>query len=335
MFGPLIMTEIATIFEMDRQSKRILFTTSTYLLGFVILLTALLYYTSPAKDITTILLLLVLFWIVLGAYLARRITKRLTHELAVKEAINRELKAERDGATRALASKAHTLAVVSHEFKTPINVIQGFSELCIDQVRQQCSPEVSENLITDLRLIHEAAATLTLQTQQILLSEELEIRGFEKRVEPVSLKKLVSDRIRTLEVSADKKSITLNVNIKGAYPVLANSVALGQAIDNLLSNAIKFSPSDTTVYIHLSPSSGTESVVLSVRDEGPGLKVTELKQLFKPFSRLSARPTSGESSTGLGLSIVKQIIDGHGGKVWCESSYGKGATFFIELRLQI
>lgn len=102
-----------------------------------------------------------------------------------------------------------------------------------------------------------------------------------------------------------------------------------QVLENLLSNAVKYSPCRTTIDV------GVDRLPTAVRcalqDEGPGLSQEDQKKLFGKFTRLSAKPTGGETSTGLGLSIVKRMLESMRGRVWCESELGKGATFMDEL----
>jgi two-component system sensor histidine kinase/response regulator len=105
--------------------------------------------------------------------------------------------------------------------------------------------------------------------------------------------------------------------------------AILQILDNLISNALKYSPPKTTVHVHTLPE--REHVVVSVRDEGPGINEEDQKKLFQKFSRLSARPTGGESSTGLGLAIVKRLAEAMSGTVQCHSVPGSGATFSLRL----
>jgi len=109
-----------------------------------------------------------------------------------------------------------------------------------------------------------------------------------------------------------------------------------EVMDNLVGNAIKFSPEGKAISVDVHKSSDGKNrngrILFRVRDDGPGLTPDDLKKLFGKFVRLSAQPTGGESSTGLGLSIVKQVVELHGGKVWAESEgKGKGATFVVEL----
>jgi signal transduction histidine kinase len=105
---------------------------------------------------------------------------------------------------------------------------------------------------------------------------------------------------------------------------------LREAVDNLVSNAIKYTPLGGRM--ELSMSVDDRGIAIRVKDEGPGLSQEDLSRLFGRFQRLSARPTGGESSTGLGLSIVKRIVELHGGTVGAESAGpGQGATFIIRL----
>jgi signal transduction histidine kinase len=103
-----------------------------------------------------------------------------------------------------------------------------------------------------------------------------------------------------------------------------------QALDNLISNAVKYSPHHKNVYVTVRMN-GANRIRCEVRDEGPGLSDEDKSKLFGKFARLTAQPTGGEHSTGLGLSIVKRMIEAMNGKVWCESELGKGASFIIEL----
>ncbi|HWQ10521.1 MAG TPA: ATP-binding protein, partial [Holophaga sp.] len=116
-----------------------------------------------------------------------------------------------------------------------------------------------------------------------------------------------------------------------AVPVVleADEPRLREAVDNLVNNAIKFSPLDRTVEITLS--STEQQALIQVRDHGPGLTEEDLSSIFTPYQRLSAIPTAGEISIGIGLSIVKQMVELHGGRAWAESRPGEGAAFYLEL----
>jgi signal transduction histidine kinase len=99
--------------------------------------------------------------------------------------------------------------------------------------------------------------------------------------------------------------------------------------DNLISNAVKFSPRQSSIAITVSCQG--EKALVTVKDQGPGLTPEDKKKLFGKFQRLSARPTGGESSTGLGLSIAEQLVRKAGGRIWAASETGQGSTFYVEL----
>ena len=103
---------------------------------------------------------------------------------------------------------------------------------------------------------------------------------------------------------------------------------LTQIIENLISNSLKFSNNHKKIAIELQRKE--KSMLISINDQGPGFTEDDKKRLFKKFQQLSAKPTSGEKSTGLGLSIVKKYVDLMKGNIWVESEENQGATFFIE-----
>jgi signal transduction histidine kinase len=99
-------------------------------------------------------------------------------------------------------------------------------------------------------------------------------------------------------------------------------------MENLLSNAIKFSPSDKSIFFNLYDKG--DHIIGEVRDEGPGLSEDDKKKLFSKYQKLSAKPTGNESSTGLGLSIVKKFTESMHGQIWCESEPNNGASFYVK-----
>ncbi|MDP3830451.1 MAG: HAMP domain-containing sensor histidine kinase, partial [Ignavibacteriaceae bacterium] len=104
------------------------------------------------------------------------------------------------------------------------------------------------------------------------------------------------------------------------------------AIDNLISNAVKYTPAGKNINVFIEKDSSTFTI--RVVDTGPGIPEVEMNLLFKEFQRLSTKPTGGESSTGFGLSIVKNIVKLHGGKVWATSKVGEGTTFIVQIPIK-
>src|SRR5215470_1736348 len=133
-----------------------------------------------------------------------------------------------------------------------------------------------------------------------------------------------------LPPSAVNKQQTINVSAPPNFVTMCDADRIREAIDNLVSNAIKYSPIGgkiTVCVTHEGP-----NTLIRISDQGAGLSPEDLGRLFGRFQRLSAKPTAGESSTGLGLSIVKRIIDMHGGHVTAQSpGPGQGSTFTVTL----
>ena len=127
-----------------------------------------------------------------------------------------------------------------------------------------------------------------------------------------------------VEVQFRSNEIRLEILIDGAK--------IEQVLNNLITNAVKFSPSGSVIEVLLAKSEN--NAVIYVRDQGPGIPVAELDNLFKPFQRTSVKATAGEQSTGLGLAIARRIVLGHQGKVWVESEVGKGSTFYVLLPIE-
>jgi signal transduction histidine kinase len=126
---------------------------------------------------------------------------------------------------------------------------------------------------------------------------------------------------------ARKKNITI-LNESDESDIRVDRDYFTQILENLISNALKFSSMNTI--IRISSLENNEACRIAVSDEGPGFNKKELKQLFYENKKLSPKPTNGESSNGLGLSIVKKYVEAMNGKVWCEAKPGKGSTFYIE-----
>ena len=130
--------------------------------------------------------------------------------------------------------------------------------------------------------------------------------------------------------SASAKQITISFDAPEDLPkALGDSVAIGAVLDNLLSNAVKYSPVGRRITV--STYADGDAVVCRVQDEGPGLRSEDLPKLFQKGLRLGSVPTGGEPSSGFGLAVAKEIVTRLKGTIWCESTFGKGATFFFRL----
>lgn len=167
-----------------------------------------------------------------------------------------------------------------------------------------------------------------------LIANLLDVNAIEQgkfvvKKERCDVRALIEESLEHNQSAAAKKQIVIRVGISDDLWAIGDSAAVLQILDNLISNALKYSPPNTTVHVHAMPE--RESIVINVRDEGPGISEADQKKLFQKFTRLTARPTGGESSTGLGLAIVKKLAEAMSGSIQCLSTLGSGSTFALRL----
>ena len=154
------------------------------------------------------------------------------------------------------------------------------------------------------------------------------------RFEKVDLPGMVQRLCDFYERTADQKSIRLLVDSSvDVPPAWTDRVACASVFDNLLSNAIKYSKPGTQVRIRVRAEKG--GVVCEVTDEGPGMDEKDQARLFQKGARLTPKPTGGESSTGYGLAVAKELMEKLGGDIWCESTLGQGSSFFMRLPVYV
>lgn len=228
--------------------------------------------------------------------------------------------------------KNEFLSLVAHDLKNPLGQILGLSQLLRDNggLRPDEVVEFSNDIMSSSERMFE------------LITNLLDINAIEQGKLRVAscdfdLADLTRRIVHSFEQKAGFKNITIHFGEPDApVPVYADPALTMQVLDNLVSNALKYSPYNKNVWLRIEqPTNGVQdrpdTVRIVVQDEGPGFTAEDRKKLFSKFARLSAQPTGGEHSTGLGLSIVKKLIEAMNGSVSCYSEEGRGATFTIEL----
>jgi signal transduction histidine kinase len=159
---------------------------------------------------------------------------------------------------------------------------------------------------------------------------EIESGQLRLDLRPEDMAALVERNVALNQVLAARKGIELILTQDEGIPTtLADGSKIEQVLNNLIGNAVKFSYPGSTVQVHMACENGR--MVISVRDEGPGIPASERDRLFQPFAKTSVKSTGGEKGTGLGLAIVKRIVLEHGGDIWVESEVGRGTTFYVSL----
>lgn len=224
--------------------------------------------------------------------------------------------------------KLNMLSIAAHDLKNPIHTIGNFAELLKEEPLSAVSkvPEYAERIsricARMLALIHDLLDTAAHDLGKMTL-----------QVQPVNLSDLaiaIADQYTSQAM--EKKQQLLLESGKDCW-VEGDVQRLYQVLENLLSNAVKYSPWGKRIWFTVSIHHEQNTVKLSVKDEGPGMTADDQEKAFVMFQRLSAETTGGESSTGVGLALVKQIVDLHNGEVRIVSTAGQGTEFIVELPL--
>ena len=240
---------------------------------------------------------------------------------------NRRLSAQWLRLQRANGFKNEILGTVAHDLKNPLGVILGRTEMLTELIATGAS---RDGVTTQIEHIRDAAKRLTSMVDHLISDAMADAFDITIRREPVDVAALVNEVTEANLPSAVNKQQSISVSGPQHFVTMCDADRIREAIDNLVSNAIKYSPIGGKITVAVSHEG--EDTVIRISDQGPGLSPEDLGRLFGRFQRLSAKPTAGESSTGLGLSIVKRIIDMHGGHVTAQSpGPGQGSTFTVTL----
>jgi len=215
------------------------------------------------------------------------------------------------------------LGMAAHDLRSPLQSISVNSELLNRRLGAAAAgrPEV-ERITGAVRRMKETI-------DQVLEGAAIEAGELVLHRSDLNFGELVEAAVEGLRPLAERKQQRIEVRADSPSTVHGDRLFLIQVVENLLSNAIKFSPLGGTIWVSVDCRNG--HVVLALRDEGPGITPEDREKLFGRFQRLSARPTGGESSTGLGLSICRDLVSLHSGQIHVESSPGAGSTFSVLL----
>ncbi|MGP0565919.1 MULTISPECIES: GAF domain-containing sensor histidine kinase [unclassified Nitrospina] len=219
--------------------------------------------------------------------------------------------------------KNQFLGIASHDLRNPIYVIQTFSEVLKNGTVGTINPKQKELL----EKVYKSSNFMRGLLDNLLDISKIESGQIKLNKKSHDLNLVVKQQVEMAQMLADKKNIAIISNLESNDPFLFDENAITQAIMNFIGNAIKFSPVNSIITV--STKNKDQNIEFSVKDEGPGLSEEDQKLLFKEFQTLSAKPTGGEKTTGLGLAITKKLVSLHSGKVGVNSELGKGACFFF------
>jgi signal transduction histidine kinase/CheY-like chemotaxis protein len=257
-----------------------------------------------------------------------RLEERVSARTQDLTTANRRLAAQWARLRQANTFKSEILGTVAHDLKNPLGVILGRTEILQEMIA--AAGPLDENVKGQIGYIRDAANRLTEMGDDLVADAMADALDITIRREPVDISVLVQEVAEANRPLAARKEQTTTVVAPPNHAAMCDADRIREAIDNLVSNAVKYSPIGGA--IDLLVTRQDDGIVVEVRDQGAGLSPEDISRLFGRFQRLSAKPTAGETSTGLGLSIVKRIVDLHGGRIAVESAGpGKGATFKMTL----
>lgn len=269
------------------------------------------------------------------------ITDRRQAELALKkerallaervEARTNELSIANTKLARANRLKNEFLAGMSHELRTPLNAVLGMAEILDDEIYGPLNEEQRESV----KQINESGTHLLALINDILDLAKVEAGKLELIMEVVNIKAVVSTSLQFVKQMAHKKRIKLFSMIQeGLTSFLSDERRLKQILVNLLSNAVKFTPDGGRVGIEVEGDIEQEEIRFTVWDTGIGIKAEHIEYLFEDFTQLDSKLSRKHEGTGLGLALVYQMVDLHGGSIAVDSEFGKGSQFVVSLPWQ-
>lgn len=219
--------------------------------------------------------------------------------------------------------KNSLMHITAHDLKNPLQGISGLVEM-LQYHRSEIDDEEYESICQSIN----ASTMHALEIINDLLdAHAIEHGKFQFKLEKTDVSALFNELYEHFDSTAKEKILNLQFEYSQNIFVMADLSKFKRVLENIISNAIKFSPEDKNIFVKVSDQ--VDHIIISIKDEGPGFTEEDKTKLFTKFSKLSAKPTAGESSSGLGLSIVKALVEAMDGKIELESEAGNGAEFKV------
>ncbi len=240
---------------------------------------------------------------------------------------NQELTRQNAQLEQLNVEKNELMGILSHDLRNPISAIRMLAESIGEDGRS------AEYVQRKAGQVADTADSVLVLAKNLLDINRLESGRMQLDSDPVPVKPIILHAVENHRRWAEKKGIEIDVDLSDGDPIaIGDDSALMQIVDNLVSNAVKYSPKGKRVGVTLLALPARVRIV--VADEGPGFSEEDMQRLYQKFARLSAQPTGGEPSSGLGLSIVRKLVETMNGSIRCDRVEGKGARFTVDLPAQ-
>lgn len=249
-------------------------------------------------------------------------TYGIVADITVAKKAEENFKKSADNLKELNETKDRFISIISHDLRTPFSSILGFTDLLLDD------PEMEKERQTEyIQFIRESSQNMLALVNSLLDWTRLQTGRISFTPGKLNAKTLAGKTIQMIKGAAIQKKIELTENLEEDIIIHADEGLLMQVLNNLLSNAVKFTGEGGSISIYAEPKILEKKILFAIKDSGTGIKPENVKKLFNIDSKFTLSGTSGEKGSGLGLSLCKEIVEKHGGKIWVESEYGKGSEF--------
>lgn len=250
----------------------------------------------------------------------------LVSDISFKKKAEEELKSSAENLKKLNEAKDRFLSIISHDLRTPFSSILGFTDYLLSE--KDVDPEKQR---TYIKLIQDSSKSMLSLVNSLLDFTRIQTGRVRFEPERISAKNIIQKSINMLSGTTMQKKISLKSFVGDDVFVHADATLLLQVFNNLISNAIKFTNPGGEIIITSQPNVAERGFEFRVKDNGIGIKQEDLGKLFNVDSKFTTPGTSGEKGSGLGLSLVQEIIEKHGGKISVESELGKGTEFIFTM----
>lgn len=250
----------------------------------------------------------------------------LVSDITFNKRAEEELKKSAENLKKLNETKDRFISIVSHDLRTPFSSILGFTDLLTND--ETLNEEEKKQYI---KYIQESSKSMLALVNSLLDWTRLQTGRIKFEPQKIEARTLVDKSINTISGTALQKGITILSTVASEFFIFVDRSLIMQVFNNLISNSIKFTESGGIITISVKPSSSIRFLEFSVKDTGRGIKQENIDKLFSVDSKFTSEGTAGEKGSGLGLSLVKEIVELHGGSVKVESVYGKGTEFRFTL----